>query len=258
MLVPVPSEQWLADFYATSTGYKADVFATRDSADQALQFDDQLRFLSSFIDRARGRLFDFGCGDGAFLAHAKHCGWDVVGYEPTADLADAAERAGLTIHRGTMEAVPIAAESLAIVHSAHVLEHLPQPRAALAWMYSRLQPGGVLSLQVPNQFSDFLWVLFHRRWIAEGRALGQHLHHLQFFTPASLQRLVQDVGFEVLHRSTAFEARVRRTSVESRFRAVSWFKRAVASIGGRFGRGPSIELIARRPVGRRDGVPPRT
>jgi hypothetical protein len=71
----------------------------------------------------------------------------------------------------------------------HVLEHLPDPREALAYAGGLLKPGGSLILQVPNAAS-FQARLFGPRWY--GLDVPRHLIN---FTPQSLVLLLEQAGF---------------------------------------------------------------
>jgi SAM-dependent methyltransferase len=246
-LAPAPSEEYLAQFYEKAEGYSAETFKNRYTSIFSLQFDDLLTKIKSFGIESTNRLLDFGCADGNFLAHAQSRGWSVLGYEPTPDLAKAAQDKGLEIvvDREFADS-SIEDNSIDVVHSAHVLEHLREPLSALEWFHRILRPGGILSIQVPNQFRDALWPLLHKRWITKDKALGYHVHHLQFFTPHSLEQSVRRFGFEVIDTSTAFAQRNRRTVTSGRRRSLRAAKLALYTVAGQLGYGPHIELFARK------------
>jgi 2-polyprenyl-3-methyl-5-hydroxy-6-metoxy-1,4-benzoquinol methylase len=245
-LFPPPTEDALGSFYETARGYTLScVESAHEGAEE--QYRDLLRWLSRATGLSTGSLLDFGCADGGFLREAAARGWSVVGYEPTAHLAEAARRWGLAIHsEPRLDDVGIAPESLDVVHCSHVLEHLPAPRRALGWMHRVLRPGGWLVVQVPNQFRDLLWPVLHRRWVSAGMPLGLHVHHLQFFHPRSLVRCIGACGFRVIAASTHLEPRNRRTVLTSKSRAVSLAKAVAYRVGAPLGRGPHIEVLARR------------
>ncbi len=64
------------------------------------------------------------------------------------------------------------------VHSSHCLEHIPDPRTALAEWFRVLRHGGYLVLTVPHQ------QLYERKPTPTSRWGGNE--HLRFYTPASL------------------------------------------------------------------------
>jgi predicted SAM-dependent methyltransferase len=71
---------------------------------------------------------------------------------------------------------------------SHVLEHIPEPIDFLKKIRSSiLNPGGTIFLEVPNEPS--IWVEQQIKWQRQG------LGHLNYFTPASLERLLRDAGY---------------------------------------------------------------
>lgn len=251
-LWPVPDEEALAAFYRGAPGYDAGRFVARmESFDHAPQFVDTLRYLEALLPSGAPKtVVDFGCGTGHFLAVARRAGWQAVGVEPTPSLAAAAAaRTGATIH-GDADPfrAPIADGSVPVIHVAHVLEHLPQPLETLGLFHRWLMPGGVLFVQVPNQLGDALWPLLHRHWLEHGRGEGFQLHHLQFFSPASLRTLLLAGGFRLEACSTHFRLRNQRAVASGRNPMVRWAKWAAYSAAAPLGRGPHIEAVARKPA----------
>jgi len=246
-LSPAPTDEYLAQFYEKAEGYSAETFKNRYSSIFVPQFDDLLAQIKDLTGPNPNRILDFGCADGNFLAHAQKRGWSVLGYEPTPDLAEAAKEKGLDIvvDRNFQDS-KIEKSSIDVIHTAHVLEHLREPLSALKWFHEVLRPGGILSIQVPNQFRDALWPLLHKRWISRDLALGYHVHHLQFFTPHSLKQSVNKFGFEVIETSTSFAQRNRRTVASGRRRSLRAAKLALYTVAGQLGYGPHIELFARK------------
>lgn len=139
--------------------------------------------------REPGRLLDVGCGDGAFGLYLRDSGWTVYGVEFHPSGASRARAQGLEIFEGNFTRGAVPWRDLDIVRMWHVLEHLSEPRAALAKAYELLAPGGELIVGVPNA-SALYRRLFGARWAAI--QAPQHLIH---FTPATLRRMVADAGF---------------------------------------------------------------
>ena len=100
-----------------------------------------------------GRLLDMGSGRGRFLGAAKAVGWAVVGIE--LDQAWLELLAGDSASRSSSgDAVsPSVGGTFDAITMWHVLEHLPDPRAALDRAAALLRPGGTLIVSVPNNDS---------------------------------------------------------------------------------------------------------
>jgi 2-polyprenyl-3-methyl-5-hydroxy-6-metoxy-1,4-benzoquinol methylase len=137
------------------------------------------------------RVLDVGCGRGVVLGPLADRGLEVHGVERSAEAARGADpRAEIRIASELQDA-GYPPEHFDEVIIWHVLEHLADPRAALAEARRVLKPGGRLIVAVPN-FSSW-----QARW--SGPAwfhldLPRHLYH---FPLLALCRMLDGLGFEV-------------------------------------------------------------
>ena len=148
--------------------------------------------LREIQDVAPGRLLDIGSGKGRFLAAARGRGWDVIGVEYASATAAAATAAyGIPVISGDFLDAPIEGP-FDVVTMWHVLEHLPDPPAALRRVEGLLRPGGrgVVG-SVPNIDSTQAH-LGGEAWLDLDPA--RHLFH---FSPRSLRAMVEGSGFAV-------------------------------------------------------------
>jgi SAM-dependent methyltransferase len=148
---------------------------------------------------AAGRLADLGCWVGFLPAEAIARGWDPIGVEPSAWAAARARERGVEVLEAPLLDAPLPEGAFAAVTMGDVLEHLPDPAAALDRVHSLLRPGGVIWLALPDAGSALARVLGRRWW----SVLPTHVH---YFTRASLTRLLRARGFEVLEVRTAPKA----------------------------------------------------
>jgi len=139
----------------------------------------------------QGRLLDVGCGTGKDLLRLQASGWAVTGVEISPYAASLARaRLGCEVMVGHFDEVALEGRSFDVVRLSHVLEHLPSPRKSLEKVHRLLRPGGLLWLEVPNAASaERRW--FGRQWYQWD--LPRHLYH---FTPATLVRLLREIGFQ--------------------------------------------------------------
>lgn len=130
----------------------------------------------------RGRLFDYGCGTGHFLAAAKADGWQVAGVEPNAQAREeATRRTGQPIGSGSL--LDFEPESFDAITLWHVLEHVHTLNDTLSQLISRLKPDGVLLIAVPNVES--LDAQHYRQdWAAYD--VPRHLYHFSARTMTQL------------------------------------------------------------------------
>lgn len=111
----------------------------------------------------RPRLLDAGCGTGEFLVRMRDAGWDVRGVEPHPPSAAVAREAGLEVEQVGLNEARLEKRSFHAISLNHVIEHLHDPRGAVARCRELLQPGAALWIATPNV--DALGhVRFGRRW----------------------------------------------------------------------------------------------
>lgn len=142
--------------------------------------------------RGRGRYLDVGCGSGGALGVAQALGWQVAGVEVDEAAARKARRFSARVHAGDLLGAPFPPGEFDVVSAFHVLEHVPDPVAAVRRMLEWLDPDGVLILEVPNA-GGLGARLFGRAW--SGLELPRHLSH---FTPATLEDTVTRAGGRIV------------------------------------------------------------
>jgi len=164
-------------------------------------FDERLRF---FRAHAPGRrLLDVGCGDGLFLSRASSDGWVTRGIEPSRHAAAIGVSRGLDVVHTTLDRYfERNHDGFDVIHLKNVLEHLPDPARALRTCYDLLVPGGILYIEVPNDYDLSqrfgVWLLRERKsWIVVP-------DHINYFDFASAERLVRRLRFAVTRRDTTF------------------------------------------------------
>jgi SAM-dependent methyltransferase len=140
----------------------------------------------------RGRLLDVGCATGRFMQQMAVVGWRPSGIELDPEAAAKARTVTADVTIGDPAEVTLPAASFDLVTAFHVVEHLPDPAAALRNMLAWLAPGGLLIVEVPN-VGGWGGALFGRHW--SGLDFPRHLIH---FTPATMRALVERCGGRVV------------------------------------------------------------
>jgi SAM-dependent methyltransferase len=206
-VLPLPSSEELALAYREQyyREEKPDYLshAGEDQAWATLMQTDRLEIFERELGPERRRLLDIGSGPGFFLKTAQTRGWQGVGIEPSRQAAGFARDMGLTIVEGFfgVETAPTLGRFDAI-HLNNVLEHVPDPIGILSLAYGLLDAGGLICINVPNDFSPFqeagrAAVDEHKWWIVPP-------HHLNYFDFSSATALLERIGFRIHERTTSF------------------------------------------------------
>lgn len=149
---------------------------------------------------ARPRLLDVGCAHGWFLEQAM-ADFDVLGLEPDEYVCAKTAAKGLPVRNGYFPDILTPAEKFDVIVFNDVIEHIPQIGAALADVHARLNPDGILILNLPSSAGFFyrLSKLFKRAGVAgpfeRMWQKGLPSPHVHYFNPANLRRLAVHAGF---------------------------------------------------------------
>jgi len=149
---------------------------------------DRANLIAALVGGPGLRVLDLGCRTGALTQHyAEHN--SVVGVDVDRSALEAAvERLGIeTIWADVEEELPVPEGSFDVVVAGELLEHLADPRAAVANARRALKPGGRFVGSVPNAFR-----LKSRLRFLAGRHPEFDPTHLQLFTPDALRGLLDD------------------------------------------------------------------
>jgi SAM-dependent methyltransferase len=192
-LARLPAAESLEGEYASaaSDDYLAEESGQRATARAVLER------LERHVEPAR--LADLGCWVGFLAAEAKGRGWDPIGVEPSAWAAERAHERGVEVLQAPLLQAPLPERAFSAVTMGDVIEHVPDPGAALDRVRLLLRDGGVVWLALPDAGSAVARVLGRRWW----SVIPTHVH---YFTRASLTMLLRARGFEVLEVATAPKA----------------------------------------------------
>ena len=137
-------------------------------------------------------ILDIGAGHGCFglvaSDYMKGRSWRYVAVEPDAIMRKSLEKSwekngGELL---TVETLEHLEETFDMVVLSHVCEHVTEPFLFLKGIYEKLNPGGIIFIDVPHQ--DYLFK-------------EDPFPHLLFYTPVGLEKLLKRLGFDVKNRS---------------------------------------------------------
>lgn len=206
-VTPSPSAEELNAFYAGeyfqgSHGTYAQAYSETEVAHRGLL----AKLMLAAIGEARGgasggKLLEIGCGEGWFLSAADAAGFVVRGI----DFSEAAlakfhpqflDRARFGDAFEILDGLLAAGQTCDVCVMEHVLEHVVDPEALLSRLPSLLNPGGVLAITVPNDFSPIqlaaraAGAIDRDFWLAPPQ-------HLNYFNAANLGPFLERMGFAV-------------------------------------------------------------
>jgi SAM-dependent methyltransferase len=143
------------------------------------------------------RVVDLGCGEGALAELLARSGVHVTGVEPAAYLRERFEaRVGAVdaasgVVDGLADRLPFGDAEVGAVVTTEVLEHVPDPVAALREVHRVMRRGAVLCFSVPTSFTELVFWRLHPGY-------AKNATHLRIFTKPELRRLIDASGFELI------------------------------------------------------------
>jgi SAM-dependent methyltransferase len=142
-----------------------------------------------------GPLLDIGCSMGYTLAAARELGLTPAGVDVSRFAVKACREAGFRAETGALDALPFGDGEFALVTMKHVLEHTPDPRAALREVRRVLRPGGAVFIAVPH--GGYHKARRHPQTYGYFPPNAAGREHFVYYTPATLSKLVGQEGFRV-------------------------------------------------------------
>ncbi len=168
-------------------------------------------------ERARGRVFEDGCGVGMYLDHLAKSARLAVGMDIELERAAEAHQMVPQVTCGAGEHLPFPSNTFDLVLSHEVLEHVNDDRQAMREIVRVLRPGGRLTLFVPNRGYPFethgiYWKGQYRfgniplvNYLP--RSLRNRLApHVRVYTSRDLAKLIEGLPVKVISRTIVFGA----------------------------------------------------
>lgn len=250
-LSPRPTPDELVELYSREP------YFSRDNANRGATrtkfYTDRLRRLEQLVPQ-KGRLLGIGCLEGGYaLEIAQELGWQVTGVESSEILSSYA-RDNLSIDIQTVNYWDLSGfptDTFDAVYT-HSFEHFSDPRAMLSHCFRVLKPSGTIMIEVPNQFYSFkdkfrkfaMDLLGEHRYKVFRKPVPQYFH-LYYYCQDTISKMLREEGFTVSRIKTYSP----RHPVYFRNKKGKWFQEALYALGGLFGKGPSLEIVASAEAG---------
>lgn len=168
----------------------------------ASYFSDAKPAFLHLIDPRGLRVLDLGCGGGHNGAMLKKAGArEVVGVELNAGAAiEARKRLDRVCEcdLAHLDPAELGDEPFDAILASDVLEHLADAEGVLARAVTRLRPGGVVVLSLPNVASVYvIGQLLAKSWPRRGSGIFDRTHQ-RWFGKRDMVRLLEGAGLKVL------------------------------------------------------------
>lgn len=202
---PLPTEDSLAELYKEEYYTQSKIEKDAEDQDwQGIHWQDRFQVFEAQLAQDQRKILEIGCAAGFFLAYGEKRGWRGFGVEPSAlASAYARDELGLQVHTGLFEAFASSTgERFDVIHMEHVLEHVLDPVEVLGLARHLLEPGGLISIIVPNDYNPVQRVAREREQLPNWWVVPEH--HLNYFDHDSLGRVLETTGYELVDRSTSF------------------------------------------------------
>lgn len=218
---PRPTPDILEMYYSTSENYwywNKYIFPASENARREKIFRPRMKQLVEICRKHKipmDTLMEVGAGFGTFCEELQRSGLfkRIIAVEPTPDLAKTCRKKGLEVIDKPIEQVRFGRETIDVIATFEMIEHLFSPREFLTSCISLLKKGGVIIITCPNVKGFDVAVL-------QDLSDTVDVEHLNYFHPNSLSQLVNECGFEVLEVFTPgkLDAElVRKSALNSKF-----------------------------------------
>lgn len=137
---------------------------------------------------------EIGCGDGGFLEHVSKYYTKVVGNEPSKIYNQLTKNRGYECTTDYITKDFIVNETFDSFCAKQVFEHLSSPKETLTKIYEMINNKGTGFIEIPNG----------AKTIYNQRYFDIFTDHVNYFTPSSLTKLVQECGFIVVSIEETF------------------------------------------------------
>ena len=164
----------------------------------------RLRYIERALELQGAGVLDVGCGGGILSESMARAGARVLGIDLSQAVLDVAELHALE-GRIAVEYRATAAEQLAMEQPAafdlvtcmEMLEHVPQPAAAMAALATLVKPGGDVIVSTLNRKPlAFAVAIIGAEYMARMLPRGTH-EYLKFIRPSELARWGRDAGLKL-------------------------------------------------------------
>lgn len=184
-------------------------------------------------------VLDLGCGGGRYLRllSREYPRWKFLGVDFSAEAVKNVRAAGFEAISGDHALLDLGRERFDLVIINQFLEHVVDPCATLAKVFSELKPGGVLNIEMPA-LGGWDFHAFRRSYYG----IYHFPRHLTLFTSETLREPLARAGFETLTVEYSPSPQVWVSSLANVFAHRGWIGRTFWSPSNPFALTPFMLL----------------
>ena len=213
---PIPSNEELHAFYNNDFYQKTkpNYIQGNEKDIQYLNytFDEKLDILEKHVSSKSRKILDIGSGPGFFLRRARQRRWQVLGIEPSPIAYNHSKKHNIPTIQKFFHQVNIKQiGKFDVIHIFDVLEHVNDPISMLKKSYSLLKRGGMIVVEVPNDFNPLQKVVQKvlgkkEYWItlsSDSKNSG-NLDHINYFDFSTISDVLTRTGFKIILKESTF------------------------------------------------------
>ena len=210
---PIPSKEEVNKYYLEE--FYSDRYKKFNDSSLQVQNEERDFFYSKWesirkacaehFGKTRGlSLFDIGFGFAQAMIYFHKKGMRVSGLEPSTEGAEYARARGFKVFQAGIEDLScVGDKQYEVVTMLNVLEHLRHPAQILRQIKTKLlKPGGLLVIDVPNEFNDFQTAANKEHKLKEWWICPPN--HINYFSASSLRKLLTACGYQVIDSQASF------------------------------------------------------
>ncbi|WP_430406610.1 class I SAM-dependent methyltransferase [Fluviicola sp.] len=168
------------------------------------KFDFKVLYLNAV---PKGRILDFGCGNGSLLDNLSVLGWECYGLDFDSKAVDFCKEKGLNVNLGDISSQDYPDNFFDAITINHVIEHVHEVDDLIKSCYQKLKKGGRLIIATPNT-KNWQRGLYKRNWFQLDPP-----RHLHLFNPNNLEVVIKRNQFDVLQSFTSVRMDAWSTTV---------------------------------------------
>jgi 2-polyprenyl-3-methyl-5-hydroxy-6-metoxy-1,4-benzoquinol methylase/ribosomal protein S27E len=200
---PRPKPEHLEEYYQNSENYaywNKYIFPASEAARREKIFKPRVQKVLDICTKFNvptNTLLEVGAGFGIFCEEIQKPGvfQQIIGVEPTPDLAKTCRNRGIEIIEKPIEQIDFGNSLIDVIVNFEVIEHLFSPRDFLIKCYELLGNGGILIITCPNVKGFDILTLGNKSSAVDNE-------HINLFNLNSLTILLESCGFEVIEKQT--------------------------------------------------------